>query len=100
MRAHPELVAGTGRTATRLMAGLPGLVAKDGAEGVWAAALPGVGAVAVKIEDGAMRAADRVVVAALSARGGSGGLGAPPPSSTNSRSRRCSAAATRSARSG
>jgi L-asparaginase II len=82
MRAYPELVAGTGRTATRLMAGLPGLVAKDGAEGVWAAALPGVGAVAAKIEDGAMRAADRVVVAALSgrlggdARPGPGGLGA------------------------
>ena len=65
MRAHPELVGGTGRTVTRLMAGLPGLVAKDGAEGVWAAALPGVGAVAVKIDDGAMRAADRVVVAVL-----------------------------------
>jgi L-asparaginase II len=65
MRAHPELVGGTGRTVTRLIAGVPGLVAKDGAEGVWAAALPGAGAVAVKIEDGAMRAADRVVVAAL-----------------------------------
>ena len=65
MRGHPELVAGPGRTATRLMAGVPGLLAKDGAEGVWAAALPGGGAVAVKIDDGAMRAADRVVVAAL-----------------------------------
>ena len=65
MRAHPELVAGPGRAATRLMAGVPGLLAKDGAEGVWAAALPGGGAVAVKIDDGAMRAADRVVVAAL-----------------------------------
>jgi L-asparaginase II len=85
MRAYPNLVAGTGRTATRLMAGLPGLVAKDGAEGVWAAALPGVGAVAAKIEDGAMRAADRVVVAALSGRlvrdgrPGPGGLGASAP---------------------
>ena len=72
MRAHPHLVAGTARTATRLMAGLPGLVAKDGAEGVWAAARPGIGAVAVKIEDGAMRAADRVVVAALRGLGPSG----------------------------
>jgi L-asparaginase II len=79
MRAHPDLVAGTGRTATRLMAGLPGLMAKDGAEGVWAAALPGVGAVAAKIEDGAMRAADRVVVAALSAPAAAGGLGAAAP---------------------
>lgn len=79
MRAHPDLVAGTGRTATRLMVGVPGLVAKDGAEGVWAAALPGVGAVAVKIEDGAMRAADRVVVAALGMPVSSGGLGAAAP---------------------
>jgi L-asparaginase II len=77
MRAHPWLVAGTGRAATRLMAGLPGLVAKDGAEGVWAAAVPGVGAVAVKIEDGAMRAADRVVVAALRGRLGSLAAAAP-----------------------
>ena len=65
MRAHPDLVGGTGRTVTRLLAGVEGLVAKDGAEGVWAAALPGIGAVAVKIDDGAMRAADRVVVAGL-----------------------------------
>ena len=65
MRARPDLVAGTGRSATRLMSGIPGLLAKDGAEGVWAAAVPGVGAVAVQIDDGAMRAADRVVVAAL-----------------------------------
>lgn len=79
MRAHPELVGGTGRTVTRLMAGLTGLVAKDGAEGVWAAAVPGVGAVAVKIEDGAMRAADRVVVAALREPLAAGGLGAAAP---------------------
>ena len=65
MRSYPGLVGGTGRPVTALIAGIPGLVAKDGAEGVWAAALPGLGAVAVKIDDGAMRAADRVVVAAL-----------------------------------
>jgi L-asparaginase II len=65
IRGRPDLVAGTGRTATRLMTDIAGLLAKDGAEGVWAAALPGLGAVAVKIDDGAMRAADRVVVAAL-----------------------------------
>jgi L-asparaginase II len=79
MRTQPHLVGGTDRTVTRLLAGLPGLVAKDGAEGVWAAALPGVGAVAVKIEDGAMRAADRVVVAALDGRPGAAGLGASAP---------------------
>jgi len=65
MRAHPDLVAGTGRLATRLMAAVPGLVAKDGAEGVFAAALPSGAAVAVKIDDGAQRAAERAVLAGL-----------------------------------
>jgi L-asparaginase II len=65
MRAHPSLVAGSGRAATRLMAGVPGLIAKDGAEGVFAAALPSGVAVAVKIDDGAQRAAERVAVAGL-----------------------------------
>ncbi|HEV2087823.1 MAG TPA: asparaginase, partial [Cryptosporangiaceae bacterium] len=65
MRTHPELVGGTGRDVTQLMAGVPGLVAKDGAEGVYAAAVPDVGAVAVKIADGAARARMPVIVAAL-----------------------------------
>ena len=38
------------------MRGVPGLLAKGGAEGVFAVAVPGVGAVALKIDDGAMRA--------------------------------------------
>lgn len=65
MRAHPELVAGTGAEDTRLMRGVPGLLAKGGAEGVVAVAVPGVGAVAVKIDDGAQRARMPVVVCAL-----------------------------------
>ncbi|MFL6140198.1 MAG: asparaginase [Frankiaceae bacterium] len=65
MRAHPELVGGTGRDVTALMAGLPGCVAKDGAEGVYAAAMPDGSAVAVKIADGASRARVPVMVAAL-----------------------------------
>jgi L-asparaginase II len=65
MRAHPDLVAGTGRPATALMIGVPGLIAKDGAEGGFAAALPDGRALAVKIDDGAQRAADRAVVAGL-----------------------------------
>jgi L-asparaginase II len=65
MRAHPDLVGGTGRAATRLMAGIPGLIAKDGAEGVFAVALPDGAAVTVKIDDGAQRAAERAVVAGL-----------------------------------
>jgi L-asparaginase II len=67
MRAHPELVAGTSPEAgdTRLMAGVPGLLAKSGAEGVAAVAVPGVGAVALKIDDGAARARLPVLVSAL-----------------------------------
>ena len=65
MRAHPELVGGTGAEDTRLMQEIPGILAKIGAEGVIAAALPGVGAVAVKIDDGAIRARLPVLVAGL-----------------------------------
>ncbi|GIH11315.1 asparaginase [Rhizocola hellebori] len=65
MRAHPELVSGTGRADALLMRAVPGLVCKGGAEGVWAAAIPGVGAVAMKIDDGAARALGPVMVSAL-----------------------------------
>ena len=65
MRAHPHLVGGTGRDVTALMAGIPGCLAKDGAEGVYAAALPDGSAVAVKVEDGAGRARTPILVAAL-----------------------------------
>ncbi len=65
VRAHPELVGGTGRDVTRLMQGVPGLLAKDGAEGVYAAALPDGSAVALKIDDGAGRPRAAVMVAAL-----------------------------------
>lgn len=65
MRAHPVLVSGTGADDARLMTGIPGLLSKVGAEGVVAAALPGVGAVAVKIDDGAGRARTPVLVSAL-----------------------------------
>jgi L-asparaginase II len=47
------------------MRAVPGLVCKGGAEGVWAAAKPGVGAVAMKIDDGAARALGPVMVSAL-----------------------------------
>ena len=65
MRAHPYLVAGSGREDTRLMAAVPGLLCKSGAEGVQAAALPDGRAVALKIDDGANRARLPVMVAAL-----------------------------------
>lgn len=65
MRAHPELVAGTGADDTVLMGAVPGLLAKGGAEGVVAVAVPGTGAVAIKVEDGGMRARTPVLLSAL-----------------------------------
>ncbi len=65
MRAQPWHVGGTGRDVTRLMAAVPGLVVKDGAEGVCAAGLADGSAVALKIEDGSGRARTPVLVAAL-----------------------------------
>ena len=53
------------RDVTILMRHVAGLVAKDGAEGVFAAALPDGRAVALKIADGANRARPPVMVAAL-----------------------------------
>ncbi|WP_409184359.1 asparaginase [Amycolatopsis sp. VS8301801F10] len=55
MRAHPWLVAGTGREDTRLMRAVPGLLVKSGAEGVLAFALGDGTAGAIKIADGAKR---------------------------------------------
>ncbi|MFG3683586.1 asparaginase [Micromonospora chalcea] len=66
MRTYPELVGGTQAEDTRLMRGVTGLLAKIGAEGVIAAAVPGVGAVALKIDDGAARARMPVLASALS----------------------------------
>lgn len=67
MMAHPELVAGEGRACTELMRAAPGAVAvKTGAEGVFTAILPGQGlGVALKIADGAARAADCAIAALL-----------------------------------
>ena len=69
IRSHPQWLGGTRRDVTRLVAGVPGLIAKDGAEGVYAAALPDGRAVALKIDDGAQRARPPVMVAALRALG-------------------------------
>jgi L-asparaginase II len=72
MRAHPVVIGGTGRDVSELMAAVPGLVAKDGAEGVYGAALPDGRAMAVKVEDGAMRPLP-VILAAVLRRWGFGG---------------------------
>ncbi len=65
IRTHPERLGGTRRDVTALLRAVPGLVAKDGAEGVYAAATADGRAVALKIDDGAARARRPVVVAAL-----------------------------------
>lgn len=72
VRRHPEWLGGTGREVTRLVRALPGLIAKDGAEAVYAAALPDGRAVAVKIADGGARAVVPVVVALLRRLGADG----------------------------
>lgn len=65
MTSHPVMVGGDTRDVTRIMQGIPGLMAKDGAEGVYAAALPDGRAVAMKVADGANRARPVVMRAAL-----------------------------------
>jgi L-asparaginase II len=57
MTAHPGLVGGPQAVDTLVMRSLPGAVAKRGAEGVLCAGLPDGTGVALKIEDGAYRAA-------------------------------------------
>ncbi len=69
MRAHPWWVAGTDRDVVRLAGAIPGLIAKDGAEGVFVAALPDGRAVAVKVLDGSRRPVAAVVAAVLRALG-------------------------------
>ena len=65
MRAHPWFVAGTGREDTDLMRAVPGLLVKAGADGVHVAALPGAGAVALKLDDGGDRGRTPALTAGL-----------------------------------
>jgi len=65
MTSHPEMVGGARRDVTTFMRSIPGLIAKDGADGVFAAALPDGRAVALKVADGANRARPPAMVAAL-----------------------------------
>ena len=65
MRAEPWFVAGTGREDTELMQAVPGLLVKGGADGVHVAAVPGRGAVALKLDDGGDRGRTPALAAAL-----------------------------------
>lgn len=70
IRAYPMFLGGTGRDVTALIEGTPGLIAKDGAEGVYAAALADGRAVALKMaegggQNGSERARPVIMAAAL-----------------------------------
>lgn len=67
MIAHPELVSGTGRVCATLMRASQGRAGiKAGAEGFYAGWIPQTGlGIAIKIDDGAGRAAETVIAALL-----------------------------------
>ena len=69
MTRYPEMVGGPDRHVTRLMRLVPGLLVKDGAEGVQVAALPDGRAAAFKIADGGGRARSPLTIAVLRALG-------------------------------
>ncbi|MGB4324311.1 MAG: asparaginase [Candidatus Nanopelagicales bacterium] len=54
-RTNPEYVGGTRRDVTHFMQRIPGLLAKDGAEGVYTASFADGRAIALKMEDGSDR---------------------------------------------
>jgi L-asparaginase II len=73
MRAHPDLIRGPAAADTRLMRASPDWTAKGGAEGLMCAAGPGGLGVALKVDDGNMRAMAPALAAFL------GALGEPLP---------------------
>ena len=67
MTSNPELVGGPTRDVTLWMQAIPGLMVKDGADGVMAAALPDGRACAFKIANGSTTARQAVMIEALRA---------------------------------
>jgi L-asparaginase II len=67
MARHPEYVAGENRLCSALMGAVAGrIIAKVGAEGVYCAAVPGADlGIALKVMDGATRAAEPALLAVL-----------------------------------
>jgi L-asparaginase II len=65
IREHTEMASGSSRDVASLMRTVPGLLTKDGFEGVQVAAFPDGRAIGVKIADGADRARVPVAAAAL-----------------------------------
>lgn len=66
VREHPFMVAGTGDFDTLIMEAVPRLFVKTGAEGVYCACVPHAGlGIALKVDDGAARAAEAGIAAVL-----------------------------------
>lgn len=67
MMNHPELMSGTGRVCAQLIRSCSGkAVVKTGAEGMYAGIVPALGlGVAIKIDDGAGRAAEITIASVL-----------------------------------
>jgi L-asparaginase II len=65
MTAHPEMVGGVDRDVTIWMDAVPGLVAKEGADGVMVVGLVDGRAGALKIADGSNRARQAATVELL-----------------------------------
>lgn len=65
MSHHPYILGGDGRHITKIVSGIPHLIAKDGAESVYVAAVSDGRAVALKLSDGSGRATPTVLLAAL-----------------------------------
>ena len=77
MTGFPVMVGGAPRDVTLLMQSVPGLMAKDGADSVYAAALPDGRAVALKVADGGDRARSPLMLAALARMGINVAVAAP-----------------------
>ena len=67
MSSYPYLVGGDGRDVTKIVSGIPGLYAKDGAESVYIAGMKDGRTIAMKMSDGSGRATPTVLLAALRA---------------------------------
>lgn len=65
MRAHPQYVGGTRRDVTHFMTAIPGLLAKDGAFGVYTASFDDGRAIALKLESGAESGRNAVMAGLL-----------------------------------
>ena len=74
MRAHPHFVGGTRRDVTHFMQRVPGLLAKDGADGVYVAAFDDGRAIALKMEDGSDRGRNATMAGILVSMGADANL--------------------------